>query len=75
MIMDTTVDALKNLYVALGGTAADVANITLIPDMINALATVAATATAPELPKVTSSNNGQVLTVDGGKWKAKALPE
>jgi len=73
--MDTTVDALKNLYVALGGTAADVANITLIPDMINALATVAATATAPELPKVTSSNNGQVLTVDGGKWKAKALPE
>lgn len=73
--MDTTVDALKNLYVALGGTADDVANITLIPDMINALATVAATATAPELPKVTSSNNGQVLTVDGGKWKAKALPE
>jgi hypothetical protein len=73
--MDTTVDALKALYVALGGTAADVANITLIPDMINAIATVAATATAPELPKVTSSNNGQVLTVDGGKWKAKALPE
>ena len=73
--MDRTVDALKALYVALGGTAADVANITLIPDMINALATVAATATAPELPKVTSSNNGQVLTVDGGKWKAKALPE
>ncbi len=73
--MDTTVDALKALYVALGGTAADVANVTLIPDMINAIATVAAAATAPELPKVTSSNNGQVLTVDGGKWKAKALPE
>lgn len=72
--MDTTVDALKALYVALGGTAADVANVTLIPDMINAIATVAATATAAELPKVTSSNNGQVLTVDGGKWKAKALP-
>lgn len=72
--MNTTVDALKALYVALGGTAADVANVTLIPDMINAIATVAASATAPELPKVTSSNNGQVLTVDGGKWKAKALP-
>ena len=72
--MDLTVDALKNLYVALGGTASDVADITLIPDMINAIATVAATATAAELPKVTSSNNGQVLTVDGGKWKAKALP-
>lgn len=36
--MDRTVDALKNLYVALGGEAADVANITLIPDMINAIA-------------------------------------
>lgn len=70
----TTVDALKALYVALGGTASDVAEITLIPDMINAIATVAATATAAELPAVTSSNNGQVLTVDGGKWKAKALP-
>lgn len=77
--MDTTVDALKALYVALGGSADDVANVTLIPDMINAIATVAATvasaATTSELPKVTSSNNGQVLTVDGGKWKAKALPE
>ncbi len=69
-----TVDALKALYVALGGTAADVANITLIPDMIVKIAEVAVTATAAELPKVTSSNNGQVLTVDGGKWKAKALP-
>lgn len=39
--MDRTVDALKNLYVALGGSADDVANITLIPDMINAIATQA----------------------------------
>lgn len=73
--MDTTIDALKNLYVALGGTAADVADITIIPDMINAIATVAASATAAELPKVTSSNNGQVLTVVSGKWKNAALPE
>lgn len=72
--MSTTVEALKALYVALGGKAADVANITLIPDMINKIAVVAATATAAELPKVTSSNNGQVLTVDSGKWKAKDLP-
>lgn len=73
--MDRTVDALKALYVALGGTAADVANITLIPDMINALATVAASATAAELPKVTSSDNGKVLTVVSGKWQKAALPE
>ena len=38
--MDLTVDALKNLYVAFGGSAEDVANIDLIPDMINAIATV-----------------------------------
>lgn len=36
--MDNTITALKNLYVALGGTASDVANVTIIPDMINAIA-------------------------------------
>ena len=74
-----TVDALKALYVALGGSADDVAGLTLIPDVIAKIATqaavVTAAANAKELPAVTSSNNGQVLTVDGGKWKAKALPE
>lgn len=40
--MDSTVTALKNLYIALGGSADDVTNITLIPDMINAIAQVAA---------------------------------
>lgn len=66
--MDTTVEALKNLYVAFGGSADDVANISLIPDMINKIATVAATATAPELPKVTAADNGKVLKVASGKW-------
>ena len=66
--MIKTVDALKTLYVALGGSADDVKNISLIPDMITAIATVAATATAPELPAVTSANNGKVLKVVDGKW-------
>lgn len=66
--MTTTVDALKAAYVALGGSADDVKNISLIPDMITAIATVAATATAPELPAVTSANNGKVLKVVDGKW-------
>lgn len=66
--MAQTVDALKALYVALGGSAADVADMTLIPDVINAIATVAATATAPELPKVTAADNGKVLKVASGKW-------
>lgn len=66
--MIKTVDALKTLYVALGGSADDVKNISLIPDMITAIATVAATATAPELPAVTAADNGRVLKVAGGKW-------
>lgn len=37
--MDNTLDALRNLYVALGGQAADVANLVIIPDLINAIAT------------------------------------
>lgn len=36
--MNTTVQALQNLYIALGGELADVENIVLIPDMINAIA-------------------------------------
>ena len=74
MKMDRTVDALKALYVALGGTASDVVDVTLIPDMINAIATVMPTAIAAELPKVSSSDNGKVLTVVSGKWAKAALP-
>ena len=66
------VDALKALYVALGGTASDVADVNKIPDMIMEIATVAAdvvsAANAKELPAVTASNNGSVLKVSGGKW-------
>lgn len=70
--MDNTITALQGLYVALGGTASDVANMNYIPDLINAIATQAATittaATTKELPAVTSSNNGSVLKVVEGKW-------
>ena len=66
--MIKTVDALKTLYVALGGDASDVADITLIPDMIIAIAPVVAAATAPELPAVTAADNGSVLKVADGKW-------
>lgn len=69
--MDRTIDALKNLYVSLGGTASDVANMTYIPDLINAIATVSANLVAAitaELPAVTASDNGKVLKVVAGKW-------
>lgn len=36
----TTVDALKGLYVTLGGSESDVENITLIPDMITAFESI-----------------------------------
>lgn len=73
--MDTTIIALQNLYVALGGTAADVADITIIPDMINAIAELVASGATNELPKVTSADNNKVLTVVSGKWAKADLPE
>ena len=36
--MNTTIEALQNLYTVLGGTASEVAEITTIPDMIHAIA-------------------------------------
>jgi hypothetical protein len=70
----TTVDALKALYVALGGTAADVADLTLIPDVINAIAEFVSDGGTVELPAVTAENDGNVLTVVDGAWAA-AAPE
>lgn len=68
-----TVEALQALYVAFGGNIEDVANITTIPEMINALATIVPSALSV-LPKVTSSDNGKVLTVVNGKWAKADLP-
>lgn len=72
--MDTTVKALQALYAALGGSADDVANITTIPDMINAIASHVAAGGAAELPAVKAADNGKVLTVVSGEWKAADLP-
>ena len=72
--MDTNVQALKNLYAALGGNPADVANISTNADMINAIAAHIGSGGAAELPTVTTTDNGKVLTVVSGKWAAAALP-
>ena len=61
------VEALKEVFIALGGK---VANWTAKTND-EAISQVASVTSGAVLPKVTSSNNGQVLTVDGGKWKAK----
>lgn len=65
--MGANVTALKALYVALGGDADDVANVNLIADMINAIATLIGT-TGGQLPAVSAENNGSVLKVADGKW-------
>lgn len=69
------VDALKALYIALGGSADDVANLATIPEMINAIAAVVSSGGGSVLPAVTTSDNGKVLTVVSGEWKAAALPD
>lgn len=63
----TTVEALKDLYVALGGDADDF-NATTNPEAVELVASVVATAIAAELPKVAAKDNGKVLKVVDGKW-------
>lgn len=67
--MDNTLDALRGLYVALGGDADDVANLVTIPDLIKAISTqVANVVGTKELPDVDADDNGKVLKVVDGEW-------
>lgn len=69
-----TVDALKEVYKSLGGSADDVKNMTLNADVIAAIATKVAGA-GSVLPTVAVGDAGKVLTVNSeGKWAA-ILPE
>lgn len=72
--MNNTVEALRAVYVALGGDSADVADIVTTPEMLTKIATLISSGATAELPAVTTANNGEVLTVVGGEWKAAALP-
>ena len=73
--MGRNVIALKALYVALGGDADDVASISTIDEMIDAIATLVPTALAGVLPDASKATAGQVLTVVDGEWKAANLPQ
>ena len=66
----TNVEALKKVYVALGGDADDF-TATTNPEAIDLIASVVTAALAPELPAVTSEENGDILKVVDGVW-AKA---
>lgn len=78
-----TIEALKVLYIAFGGALTDtyediadgaaVSNYVVIPDLIRALAKVAAAKGG--LPEVSAEDNGKVLTVVEGEWAAAELPE
>lgn len=81
--MTTTVEALKAIYLSLGGELTDtyddiaggiaVGDYVTIPDVSNAIAQRAASA-GIELPSVTSSDNGKVLSVVSGKWNKADAP-
>lgn len=61
------VDALKELFKALGGSADDVAGITTNPEMILAIADIIGKS-GGILPAVTATDNGSVLKVADGAW-------
>lgn len=67
--MKTTIQALKELYAKLGGDLADVALIDRVPDMIEALNSIAVA-----VPSVTSADAGKLLQVNSnGVWVASDL--
>jgi len=61
-------DALKRLFLKLGGDPDDLKNDVSVEDYIDNLGEVLCSA---ELPPVSGSDNGKVLTVSSGKWQAK----
>lgn len=52
----TTVEALKDLYVSVGGEASDVEGVTLNPDMISAIAAVSGIKDVAVLPEAQSAS-------------------
>ena len=67
----TTIEALQNLYEALGGEASAVENINTIPAMLSEIS--GQLSGSGGLPEVTAEDNGDVLGVVEGAW-AKTEP-
>ena len=73
--MTNTVEALKAIYVALGGSADTVANMVIIPEVLGAIATLVTAGIPGTLPEVEDTDEGKVLTVNNeGEWVAANLP-
>ena len=63
----TNLEALRNLFKAVGGSDEDAAALDSNADAINAIATKIGT-TGGLLPAVTASDNGSVCKVANGAW-------
>ena len=73
--MTNTVEALKALYEALGGSSDTVADMVIIPEVIGAIATLVSEGIPGTLPEVKAADEGKVLTVNSsGEWAAADLP-
>lgn len=70
--MKTVVDALKDLHVAFGGQAADVADCVTVVEVIEKMTAVVG---GGSLPAVTAADNGKVLTVVEGAWAKADAPD
>lgn len=66
--MNMTIQELRAIYVALGGTSTDITDNMLIPEALAKIAVQIPKALASVLPAVTASDNGSVLKVANGKW-------
>ena len=66
----TTVEALKLLYVKLGGNLSDIADLDTDAEIIDAIEDL----NFKELPSVTADDNGDVLTVVSGAWAKASVP-
>lgn len=68
-----TIEALRALYVKMGGNAADVADLELTPDIIEAIKDIYEDK-GDTLPAVTDADNGMALLVQEGAWDKGTLP-
>lgn len=67
--MNMTIQELRAIYVALGGTSTEITDNMLIPEALAKIATQITTALASVLPAVTVADAGSVLKVNAqGKW-------
>ena len=61
-------EALKDLFIGLGGNSSALSDNDSVSDYIEDLESAIKAVAAAELPEVAAANNGQVLAVVNGAW-------